>query len=218
MTTQDGVSSRWAKLRNSLLAIGSGLLIALVPANVWPLLLINLGVPLAAIIEAIFLGLYLWWASGGGPPRTMQVTRVTAFRRGALSPTQWFWVLIGAFFFAATIHASIALLYRFVPFPMAAFRHGYDFSFIPSPSLRWLAVVVSATSAGICEEAGFRGYMQVPLERRHGAPMAILISSLFFMGLHLTKAWATPGWSPSYLVQVYFWDFSPGPPDRSFPA
>jgi membrane protease YdiL (CAAX protease family) len=196
MTTQDGVSSRWAKLRNSLLVIGSGLLIALVPANVWPLLLINLGVPLAAIIEAIFLGLYLWWASGGGPPRTMQATRVRAFRRGALSPTQWFWGLIGAFFFAATIHASIVLLFRFVPFPMAAFRHGYNFSFIPSRSLKWLAVVVSATSAGICEETGFRGYMQVPIERRHGAPMAILISSLFFMGLHLTKAWATPGMVP----------------------
>jgi membrane protease YdiL (CAAX protease family) len=197
MTMRDGVSSRrWAKLPSSLLAIGTGLLIALAPANVWPLLLLNLGVPLAAIIEVIFLGLYLWWASGGGPPRTTQATRVTAFRRGALSPTQWFWGLIGALFFAATIHASIVLLFRFVPFPMAAFRHGYDFSFIPSRSLKWLAVVVSATSAGICEETGFRGYMQVPIERRHGAPVAILISSLFFMALHLTKAWATPGMVP----------------------
>jgi membrane protease YdiL (CAAX protease family) len=196
MTKQEGVPSRWAKLPSSLLAIVSGLLIALVPANVWPLLLLNLGVPLATIIESIFLGLYLWWARGGGPPGAMKATRATAFRRGTLSPTQWFWGLIGALFFATTVHASIVLLFRFVPFPMAAFRHGYDFSFIPSQSLRWLAVVVSATSAGICEETGFRGYMQVPIERRHGAPMAILISSLFFMALHLNKAWATPGMVP----------------------
>jgi membrane protease YdiL (CAAX protease family) len=196
MTPQDGVSSCWAKLPFSLLAIGSGLLIALVPANVWPLLLLNLDVPLAAIFEAIFLGLYLWWASGGGPPRTIQAARVRAFRRGTLSPIRWFWGLIGALFFAATIHASIVLLFRFVPFPMAAFRHGYDFSFIPSTSLRWLAVVVSATSAGICEETGFRGYIQVPIERRDGAPVAILLSALFFMALHLTKAWATPGMIP----------------------
>ena len=100
MTTHDDVSSRWAKLPISLRAIVSGIVIALVPANVWPLLLLNLGVPLAAIIEVIFLGLYLWWASGGGPPRTVQATRVTAFRRGTLSPTQWFWGLIGALFFA----------------------------------------------------------------------------------------------------------------------
>ncbi|WP_035357353.1 CPBP family intramembrane glutamic endopeptidase [Edaphobacter aggregans] len=126
----------------------------------------------------------------------MQAARATAFRRGTLSPTQWFWGLIAAFFFAATIHASIVLLFRFVSFPMAAFRHGYDFSFIPSRSQRWLALVVSATSAGICEETGFRGYMQRPIEQRHGAPVAILISSLFFMALHLNKAWVTPGMVP----------------------
>jgi membrane protease YdiL (CAAX protease family) len=83
-----------------------------------------------------------------------------------------------------------------VSFPMSLFRHGYDLSFIASLPLRWLAVVVSAISAGICEETGFRGYMQRPIEQRYGAPVAILISSLFFMALHLTKGWATPGMVP----------------------
>ena len=196
MTTQDRALNPWTKLPISLRAIISGLLIALAAANVWPLLLLNLGVPLAAFAEAIFLALYLWWAGGGGPPRTTQAARATAFRRGRLSPTQWSWGLIAALFFAATIHASIVLLFRFVPFPMAAFRHGYDFSFIAALPLRWLAVVVSAISAGICEETGFRGYMQRPIEQRYGAPVAILISSLFFMALHLTKGWATPGMVP----------------------
>jgi uncharacterized protein len=54
----------------------------------------------------------------------------------------------------------------------------------------------AATSAGICEEAGFRGYMQRPIEQRHGAPVAILISSLFFTAVHLTKDWATVGMVP----------------------
>ena len=48
--------------------------------------------------------------------------------------------------------------------------------------LRWLAVVFSAASAGICEETGFRGYMQRPIEARHGPVPAILISSAFFSG------------------------------------
>ena len=196
MTTQEGAPSRWAKLRISLRAVASGLLLTLAAVNVWPLLLLNLGVPLAAFAEAIFLVLFLWWTSGGGPPRTTRTARATAFRRGRLSPTQWFWGVIAALFFAATIHASIVLLFRFVTFPMAAFRRGYDISFIPSQPLRWLAVVVSATSAGMCEETGFRGYMQRPIEQRHCAPVAILISSLFFMALHLTKAWATPGMVP----------------------
>ena len=67
MTTQDTAPSLWMKLPISLRAIISGLLIALVAANVWLLLLPNLGVPLAAIGEAIFLALYVWWAGGGGP-------------------------------------------------------------------------------------------------------------------------------------------------------
>jgi len=188
--------SRWAKLPTSLRAILSGIVIALVAANVWPILLLKLGVLWAAICEAIFLTLYLWWAGGGGPPRRTQAARVEAFRRVRLSRGQWFWALAAALFFAVTIHASIVLLFRFVPFPMAAFRHGYDLSFATTVGLKWLAVVVAAISAGVCEETGFRGYMQQPIEQRHGAPIAILISSLFFIAVHLTQAWATPGMVP----------------------
>jgi len=118
------------------------------------------------------------------------------FRRGALSRGQWTWGLIAAVFFAVTVHAAIVLLFRLVPYPTAEFRRGYDFSFIPTVSLRWLSVMVSALSAAICEETGFRGYMQRPIEQRHGAAVAILISSLMFTAVHLTKDWAMAGMVP----------------------
>ena len=190
------LSGTWAKLPISLRAILAGLLIALPAANVWPLLLLNLGALFASIAEAMFLALYIWWAAGGGPPRASQTSRATAFRRGTLSAAQWLWGMVAALCFALTIHASIVLLFRFVPFPVAEFRRGYDFSFIPTVPLRWLAVVISAASAGICEETGFRGYMQRPIELSHGAPVAILNSSLFFTVLHLTKGWALAGMIP----------------------
>lgn len=196
MTAQRGLRSRWATLAVSLRAVITGVLVALIPANVWPILLLNLGVPLAATVEVFFLGLYVWWARGGGPPQRTHAARSVAFRSGVLSPAQWFWGLLGGLSFAVTIHAAIVLLFRFTPFPIEAFRHGYDFSFIPSQPLRWIAVVVSATSAGICEETGFRGYMQQPIEERHGALIAILLSSFMFMLLHLTKAWAMVGMVP----------------------
>lgn len=196
MAAQTGPGRRWATLPVSVRAVITGVLVALVAANVWPALLLSLGVPLAATGELLFLGLYIWWAGGGGPPRRTQVARSVAFRRRALSPTQWFWGLLGGLSFAVTIHAGIALLFRFTPYPREAFRHGYDFSFIPSQALRWIAVVVSATSAGICEETGFRGYMQQPIEERHGAPTAILVSSFLFTLVHLTKAWAMLGMVP----------------------
>ncbi len=196
MTAQGSRPNRWATLPVSLRAIVIGIVIALIPANVWPALLLSLGVPVAATLELVFLALYVWWASGGGPPLRTRAARGRAFRSVTLSPAQCFWGVIGALFFAATIHAAIVLLFRFVPFPAAAFRRGYDLSFIPSLSMKWVAVVVSATSAGVCEETGFRGYMQQPIEQRHGAPVAILISSFFFTLLHLTKAWAMIGMVP----------------------
>jgi len=182
-----------------LRAIVSGLAIGMAAANVWPLLLLRLGVPIAAAAEVLFLAVYIWWASGGGPPRSIQAARANAFRSGAPSGTQWAWGLLAALFFAATIHASIVVLFRLVPFPTAAFRHGYDFSFLPTVPLRWIAVVVSAASAGICEETGFRGYMQRPIEQRHGPAVAIAVSSVFFMGVHFTKDWATVGMVPIIL-------------------
>jgi membrane protease YdiL (CAAX protease family) len=192
---QNPVSALWSKLPVALRAIISGLLIAFVAANVWPVLLLKLGVPLAAIAELIFLSLYIWWAAGGGP-RLTQSSRTHSFRRLRLSSEQWLWGIVGAICFAVTVHAAIVLLFRFVSFPAAAFRRGYDLSFIPSLQLKWVAVVISAMSAGICEETGFRGYMQRPIEQRHGIPVAILISSVFFTLSHLNKAWALLGMIP----------------------
>jgi membrane protease YdiL (CAAX protease family) len=180
----------------TLRAMVTGLLIAMIAANVWPLLLLNLGLPAAAMIEAIFLALYVWWAGGGGPPHRWQAARLAAFRRKTLSQAQCTWGLVAALFFAVTIHASLVLLFRFVPFPTTEFRHGYDFSFISTLRLRWLAVVISAASAAICEETGFRGYMQQPIELRYGAPVAIAISSFLFTAVHLSKSWAFLGMIP----------------------
>src|SRR3984957_17649962 len=165
--------SRWAKLPISLRAIVSGLFLAIVSLNVWPVLLAILPMPLAALAEAAFLLFFLWWAGGGGPPHSTKSDRAASFRSGKLSVMRWVWGLSAALFFAVTVHASIVLLFRVVPFPVAAFRNGYDLSFIHSQFLKWTAILISAVSAGICEEIGFRGYMQQPIEQRSGVLPAV---------------------------------------------
>jgi membrane protease YdiL (CAAX protease family) len=189
---KNAAPSRRLKLPISLRAIVFGLLLTVIAINVWPILLAALPTPLAIFAEAAFLAVFVWWTSGAGPPHSTKSARATAFRSYKLPFMQWVWGLLAAFLFAVTVHASIFLLFRFVPFPLAAFRRGYDLSFIHSQFLRWAVIVVSAISAGICEETGFRGYMQ----QRNGPAIAILISSLFFTALHLTKAWAIPGMVP----------------------
>lgn len=196
----DGSTNFWTKLPISLRAIVTGLLIGLIAANVWPVLLVTLGARLAGPVELIFLACYLWWASGHGPPRKRADSRRKAFRNVALSREKWPWGIVGAISFAVTVHAAIVLLFRFVPFPLEAFRHGYDLSLIHSLPLKWIIVIVSAMSAGICEETGFRGYMQAPIEQRHGAVVAILISAILFALVHLTKSWSLAGMVPIVFV------------------
>src|SRR6516225_12211961 len=95
------------------------------------------GVPLGGSVEILFLGLYLWWVSGNGPPRSTSNTRRSAFRCLTLSRAQWAWGLFVALLFAATIHTAIVFVFRLVPFPAEAFRRGYDISIVPSVPLRW---------------------------------------------------------------------------------
>lgn len=186
----------WERVPVIVRAIITGLLIGLAAANVWPLLLLHLGAPVASCVEVFLLVIYVFWTAGGGPPERLRAVRAENFRATRLSARQWMWGCTAAASFAVTIHAAIVLLFRIVPYPAGAFHRGYDFSFIPTRQEQWLAVVISALSAAVCEETGFRGYMQRPIEKRHGAFVAIAISTFMFMLLHLNKGWALIGMVP----------------------
>lgn len=186
----------WVRIPVVIRAVVVGFAIGMIAANVWPALLQLLSVPFATAGELLFLAGYVFWAAGGGPPKSLRTVRADSFRVRRLSASLWCWGLIAAFAFAATIHVAIVVLFRIVPFPAAAFHHGYDFSFIPTRPLQWLACVISAVSAGVCEETGFRGYMQRPIEERHGPATAIAMSSLFFTLVHLNKDWSLIGMVP----------------------
>jgi membrane protease YdiL (CAAX protease family) len=186
----------WGRLPTTVRAIVAGLAIGLIGANVWSLLLVGFGPLVAAIVEPLFLILYLWWASGHGPPRRTLGARRRAFRAPTLSAAGWIWGLIAAVAFAASVHAAMVILFRLTPFPVAEFRRGYDLSYFGGPALRWIVVVIAAASAGVCEETGFRGYLQQPLEDRFGPRWAVLASSVFFALAHLNKGWAGLGMVP----------------------
>lgn len=68
---------------------------------------------------------------------------------------------------------------------------------------------MSAIVAGLGEEAGFRGYMQGPLERRYGAAVAITVTSTVFGPAHLSHGAFVPailfdiGWGALYGLLTY---------------
>ena len=54
------------------------------------------------------------------------------------------------------------------------------------PVTVFLLLVMSSVVAGLIEESGFRGYMQGPIERRHGFGTALLVSGTVFGLAHFT--------------------------------
>ena len=69
-------------------------------------------------------------------------------------------------------------------------------------ALLWPYVIVASLVAGICEETGFRGYMQCPLEARYGPATAIALTTLVFMLAHLHQAWVTALFVPGVMASV----------------
>jgi membrane protease YdiL (CAAX protease family) len=190
----------WTAIPSTIRAVVAGLAIGLIGANVWTLLILALGYRWWTVLaEAGFLILYLAWASGLGPPRITSAARRTAFRAGPPSRPQWIWGLVAAIAFALTAHAALVILFRLTPFPASAFHRGYDLSSAPDVATRWLVVVMAAVSAGVCEETGFRGYMQQPIERRRGPLLAIAIAAVLFTLVHFNKDWLTVGLTPVVL-------------------
>lgn len=63
-----------------------------------------------------------------------------------------------------------------------------------------LILLMSAVVAGVVEEASFRGYMQGPIERRHGPVVAILVTGTLFGFLHFTHPEVTLVLMPYFLA------------------
>jgi membrane protease YdiL (CAAX protease family) len=181
-------------------AIVAGLAIGLIGANVWSVFILTMGYRWPTVLaELAFLILYLAWASGRGWPASTAAARRAAFRAGVPNRAQWIWGVVAAVAFAVTAHASLVVLFRLTPFPAEAFHRGYDLSAAPDALTRWLEVLIAAASAGVCEETGFRGYLQQPIETRHGPIPAIAVAAILFTLVHFNKDWLTVGLAPTVL-------------------
>ena len=79
-------------------------------------------------------------------------------------------------------------------------RAPIDFSKYRALTIICAIACISAT-AGVVEEAGFRGFLISPIQRRYGWTIAILISGImFFLDHHLSHAYATFVFLPFFLA------------------
>ena len=148
-------------------------------------------------VAFIFLGGYV---TGHGWPRSTQEARRRDLRAPSLSKHAWTWALIaGTFGITGTI-AMAFVTARLAHLPREAFAAPMDFSKYGALTVICAIASISAT-AGVVEEAGFRGFLISPIQRRHGWTIAILISGImFFLDHHSSHAYATFFFLPFFLA------------------
>ena len=83
----------------------------------------------------------------------------------------------GVIGFAALVPLSSIMGRLFVLPPDA---QSVDIPAAMPPMTTFTLLVMSSIVAGVAEESGFRGYMQGPIERRHGFLVAVLVSGTLF--------------------------------------
>jgi len=140
----------------------------------------------------VILWVYCKYYSGSWGSKQTAKSRRTWFRPVNLSAHGWKYGIAAAILFVVIVQASFVLTFRVIKFPAAQFTA--DYKALDNFPL-WAAFVIlimSSIVAGICEEAGFRGYMQVPLEKKYGPVIAITVTSLCFTAIHLGHTWALP--------------------------
>jgi membrane protease YdiL (CAAX protease family) len=140
-------------------------------------------------VGAMALVLWILWRylHGWGWPRSNAELRRSYMRANSVSPKVFSLAVISG---AAGVVAMAALW--IVTERLMTMPHELpDMSAYPTYVVIPMLVMASLV-APICEEAGFRGYTQVPLERRYGPGTAILISSIFFALAHVTHGLFPP--------------------------
>jgi membrane protease YdiL (CAAX protease family) len=180
------------KFPTILQAVIIGFLVSSAGIAVWSLFLLKIKAPWSAIPMLPALWIYLKWFSGSWAPVSNQPTRRKRFRLSRLSATNLTACLAAALLFVVVVQAGFVITFRIFEFPADRFTADYRILDTMPKVVGWIVIVVSSIVAGICEETGFRGYMQVPLENKFGPVAAICITSLVFMLIHLSHSWAAP--------------------------
>ena len=171
----------WGRIPVVVRAVIAGFVV-LVTGNFLPqgLIAANMrspGVPWSAAAIAVYLWLYWLNVRGGGWPRSTAAARRQGLRAVPLSPKVWRWSFAAGVLGIGALTALTYALAHLMPLGLDAIPD----ALLQLPAVTLVVIIITVSvMAGVVEEAAFRGYMQGPIERRHGPVVAILIVSFVF--------------------------------------
>ena len=200
----------WKKLPLLLRVLLAAMIVTGTATVVWGALVetnlrISPSMPWGAVTMTGFLVFYWRFLKGEWWPRSTSTTRREGLRAEKIPVRVLRWALLAG---GLGLVSSVALfilshsLFRWQERPQTDLSHIPTITLLPS-------LLMSAVVAGVSEEAGFRGYMQGPLERRYGPFAAIATTSVAFGLAHLNHGafWAAIlfdiGWGALYGLLTY---------------
>jgi len=183
------VLSLWRRLPVVVRAVLAGLGVASAGTIPWALLgLANqkwlVAVPWAIVPMAIYLR-FLWrYLRGEGWPAATSEARRVSLRANPVSGDLWGMSMLAGMLGFGALMPFVIVLGRLVRLPVESqpIRVPTAMPFVTV----FLLLVMASIVAGVVEEAAFRGYMQGPIERRHGAVVALLLNGVIFGAMHFT--------------------------------
>ena len=153
-------------------------------------------VPWAVPPTALYLWHYWRYLRGEGWPRSTAEARGSACRWNRVPAEVWGPALLAGLVGLVSVLLLQGVLGRLVALPDQQDPDATKYSLVTMT----LWVLMSAVVAGVTEEVGFRGYMQRPIEQRHGPVVAVLVTGVLFGLAHFTHPEVTLALLPFYLA------------------
>ena len=194
----------WNRLPLVIKAILTGFAVSTVGVVSWPLIGTIIPLPWAFIVMIGFLWTYLKFFSGQWGPARTRKTRASMFRSLALPRRSWLLSLFAIVLIVLIEQSGLVVTFRIMEFPADKFIVEYGFIQDIPTWAGWLVIIMISAVAGICEEVGFRGYMQVALEKRYSPLLSISLVSVVFVLVHLHQAWSGPIILHIFFISVLF--------------
>ena len=179
----------WMKIPLILRSVILGFSVSSLGVGIWVLMVTTIAPQWSVPIMAVVLVFYWMYFSGKWAPLSTQAFRSACIRQTRLKRSVWTWGLLAALSIFILMHMSWSFMFRLYEFQPEIFKTASYLNELPAWT-SWSIIVMASLVAGICEEVGFRGYMQVPLEKKYGPVVGISITSVIFILVHLHQAWA----------------------------
>lgn len=144
------------------------------------------------------LWLFLLYLNGRGWPPSTSEQRRRLLRCRALPAKIWFWALIAGGFGITAAMCLAFFTIRVTHISQQSLNSPLDFAHLPVLTVVSALLAIAAT-AGVVEEAAFRGYLISLIEDRHGWLIAFLLSALLFFAAHLSHTYASLAFLPFFL-------------------